>query len=200
MNGSSLQTWKNDINKLSVSISTILEEGQYYNEMIKAIDSNSDGDRKRFLTNSFISFIRQSYLRNTLITLRKLCETKNKKKDYTKTISLTNLLKSIKDNVEKLPESNLITIIQIQDNIDTLNNIAKNIKGVVDQILVHHDRIPPENYPSDEDLNKFIGTVNSLIKKYYLLINDRSLTDSTFLPFEEIFDIPWRKQSEFYWL
>jgi archaellum component FlaC len=206
------EKWNKWLNQIRDDVEMLVEHQKIFSDLREVVTNNLNLQKEK--NNPFVNFIWDSYVGNTLITIRRQLKKNNDN-------SLVKLLHEIKDTPQLLSrirfvnlfssakhvEANIIFSQEFsridEDHIDpgrvehdiyNLKVISKKVEDVADKRIAHHDMLPPKSEPDLKEVNECIDYLVELLKKYWFLFTGERITGDlqpSLDDWQEIFRMPW---------
>ncbi|HXH12608.1 MAG TPA: hypothetical protein VNP04_22925 [Alphaproteobacteria bacterium] len=164
--------------------------------------------------NDFLDYLRQWYVDSTVMGLRRQLKVDSH------SVSLVRLLDEIATNAELLSRQRFVDLYPqnmknrankefdkyagasaayvpaegVRADIDQLKSLAKRCEEYADRLVAHRDKRGVPDPPSYKELDEAIDFMETLLKKYYLLLRGEylaSVRPKFINPWQRIFEIPW---------
>ncbi len=207
-----IEKWNKWMKYIRQDAEMLSEHQKIFSDLRGIVSNNINLQKEK--RNPFVNFIWDSYVGNTLITIRRQLKRNQNN-------SLVQLLCEIIDTPELLSREGFVDLFpvaqqveadiifsqkfsrideghidheEVEKDLNILRTIGKRIEEVADKRMAHYDMKPPKRYPNLKEVNECIDYLVELTKKYWLLFTGEKLeVDFTPLPddWQEIFREPW---------
>ncbi len=206
------ENWNMWLHQIRNDVAMLAEHQEILSDLRKIVNNNINLQKHK--NNPFVNFIWDSYVGNTIITIRRQL----KKNDDN---SLVKLLYEMKDTPQLLSRIRFVNLFssakrveaniifsqefsgidedyidpgRVEQDLYHLKVISNKVEGVADKCIAHHDMLPPKSEPDLKEVNECIDYLVKLTKKYWFLFMGVKIEeDLMYLPddWQEIFREPW---------
>ena len=181
-----IEKWQNWLNVIGVQIQNMLIKQDTHNTILNIISKNKSLHQH----NLFYDHLFHTYIAYISVALRRQLKKQNN------SISLYGLLSDMSNNIDDIPEHNLLSINPDVD-IKRLKEMSLTIEDYVDKRIAHTDKRTLKQLPSPNEIEDCIKLMKDIHKKYNSVINN---VDIELMPvlyeWTQIFKIQWIQENE----